>query len=381
MLVHGPTCSFLTAIALGGRSHVGMFVRLAAVFLVLVCFAREAHACKCGDPATKVSRPELAADSSQVRVRYDDIEIRCEDRALKRCTWRQSHHLENDGDAIAHVTGRLGAGLREVRARVQYGGDPAVDPELEETLDPDAVAFEVSPQAKVTVVIEGRVSFGSESCGCWATGLARRHPVVSRDADVEMELDYVTEVGLPETSLTNVSMSVEYPGPARIRGSFRHQSRRFRTSSLGGGRLRSSANFSDEEIAIFLARPNAFARGGPFVAVGGGWGTRHPLRLRAGYELGAPRWLVHSLAVETDTSDVRLVPAMQAMSGHAFFPLLPAGAIGVGVPIDIHPRPRVGMRAQIDLSWYVVTFVAAADYFPAQGRNPWAGSLFAQFSF
>jgi hypothetical protein len=72
---------------------------------------------------------------------------------------------------------------------------------------------------------------------------------------------------------------------------------------------------------------------------------------------------------------------MEALSGHSWFPLLPAGGIGLGVPIDVYPRPRVGMRGQIALSWYVVTFLATADYFPAQGENTWAGSLFAQLSF
>jgi hypothetical protein len=352
-----------------------------AVFLAWVAawsWSPSVHACKCADTSTTVERPRLTSDASAVRVRNEHIEIRCEDRALTRCTWKQSHHLRNDGDRSAHVEGRIGDTLHDVKVRVELTGDasPRAD-----SVDANAIAFDLPARRQATVVIEARVSFGSGSCSCWASGLMRRHPVVSRGSDVQTALTYVTHTGLPEDPWTSVSLGIEYPGPARIRSTHADQSRKFATQRIDGGRLRSTATFADEEIAIFLERRNPIARGGPFAAIGGGWGTTRPLRLRAGYELGAPRWLVHSIAIETDTSDVRVVPAIQALSGHAWFPLLPAAGIGLGVPIDIYPRPRVGMRAQIDLSWYVVTFVAAADYFPAQGPGPWTGSLFAQFSF
>ena len=358
-----------------------MWGRLAAVLVAMVAVltsSAEAQACKCADTSTSVTRPGLTSDSSEMRVRYDSIEITCEDRALKRCTWRQRHHVSNGGSNAAHVEGRVADALRGVKAHVELLDDESYETVSTLAVDPHAVAFDVPAESQAVVVIEAQVSFGSGSCGCWATGLMRRHPVVSRGSDVEAELTYVTHHGLPEDAWTNVSLSIEYPGPGRIRST---HARGLKTRSIGGGRLRSTAQFRDQDIAIFLERRNVVARGGPFVAVGGGWGTQRPLRLRAGYEFGAPRWLVHSVAVESDTTDVRVVPGVLALSGHSWFPLLPAGGIGLGVPIDVYPNPRVGMRAQIDVSWYVVTFVATADYFPLQGRNQWTGALYAQFSF
>ncbi len=356
---------------------------VAAVLTMLVVWfwSPAADACKCAHEPTTVHRPLLTADSSQVRVRFDEIEIRCEDRALTQCTWKQRHHLRNEGGRPAHVTGRLYGALRDARARVEFWNDHTLEVTRTETLDPRAVAFEMPGRAHAAVVVEARVAFASGSCGCWASGLVRRHPVVSRGEDVLTELDYVTHTGLPEDPWTTVSVTLEYPGPGRIRSPYVREWRVFRSRDIGNGRVRTTADFEDQEIAVSLSRRNKFARGGPFVAVGGGWGTQRPLRLRAGYELGAPRWLVHSIAVESDTSDARIVPAVEALTGHAWFPWLPAAGIGVGVPVDVYPRPRVGLRGQVALSWYVVTFLATADYFPAQRNNAWAGSLFAQLSF
>ncbi|MEM6992983.1 MAG: hypothetical protein AAF721_20875 [Myxococcota bacterium] len=358
---------------------------LAAFLLSWIGLSGTAQACKCSDGATQMGPPKLSADSSDIRVRHDAIEIVCADAALQQCTATLRQSVENIGGQPIRVQGSAGAWAVGAAVRVGRQHRDALAFWVTDdvtTQQADAIDFSVAAHARVEVIVEAPVAFGRFDCPCYASGLRRRHPVVSRPSTTRADrLTYVVEGGLPRSARAHVTLSVEYPGPARVTSSFADQRRELKTSRVGGARLRTAGTFSDVDVAVFVERERGFVRGGPFVGVGGGWGSDRALRLRAGWELAAPQWVVYALAAESDTTDLRIVPTVQVMSGHGSFPLLPAAAFGLGLPTQVFPRRRVGARAQVDLSWYVVSFVAALDWYPAQGRQPLTGSLFAQLSF
>lgn len=337
-----------------------------------------AAACKCGPGTTTVHPPALHADSSEVRARYDSITVQCRDRELQDCTWHQEHTISNGGEEPARVYGTAGDALDDPEVRVHRGDWRDGDDAPGEVVTPDAVELVLAPGESVDMVVTGTFSFTEHACGCWAPGIARRHPVVSKDTDSTWNLTYSFDVGLPRTDTALATVYFDYPGSGAMGSDFGDQRRKLRPSRRHGHRTRGS--FDHEPIALFFQRRPPFVRGGPFVAVGGGWGTTRALRLRAGWEVAAPRWLVFSGAVESDTTDLRFVPAVSVMGGHSWFPLfLPGAAIGVGMPVETDRD--VGFRAQAELFWYVVGIVGALDVYPEPGGARLVGSLMGQVSF
>lgn len=105
--------------------------------------------------------------------------------------------------------------------------------------------------------------------------------------------------------------------------------------------------------------------GGPMLGLGRKLGDG--FRLRAGYELAAPHWLVHSLTVDTDF-DSRLVvtPAVEAATPGVLIGLLPSFSTGIGLPVRILPEPQVGFRTSAGVSSVLgVGFQATVDWYPA----------------
>lgn len=63
--------------------------------------------------------------------------------------------------------------------------------------------------------------------------------------------------------------------------------------------------------------------------------------------------------------------------------IIPSLGVGAGIPLRIYPGVRTGVRLQLDLSWWFVTFFAAFDVFPRTGtdRTSLMGALYGQLSF
>lgn len=123
--------------------------------------------------------------------------------------------------------------------------------------------------------------------------------------------------------------------------------------------------------------------GGPFVGLGGSAQLPNRqgdgrFRLRAGYEIARPRFLIHSVAVETTFRDLFVIPATE-LAVASFWGL--AHSAGVGVPVRLDD-PTVGVRFQVGLHAPVLGFLLALDVFPAlPNRERTIGSFAVQLSF
>lgn len=106
-------------------------------------------------------------------------------------------------------------------------------------------------------------------------------------------------------------------------------------------------------------------KGGPFIAVGGALLDANPVRGRIGWEHAEPfPNLFYSAALETDfTREFSVVPAIEVTHGRSFVGFLfPCAGIGVGVPVQILPDLRPGLRLQASLSWRMVSFLTTFDW-------------------
>lgn len=114
---------------------------------------------------------------------------------------------------------------------------------------------------------------------------------------------------------------------------------------------------------------SSFRNGGPLLGIGGTLGTYKGVRGRIGYEVAAPSWLLYSLTADTDfRRRLILTPLVEAASPAVI--ILPSFGLGVGVPVQVAPDPRVGVRAQADLHFYPVGFVTSVDIYPRLGSLP-----------
>lgn len=129
--------------------------------------------------------------------------------------------------------------------------------------------------------------------------------------------------------------------------------------------------------------------GGPFVAVGVAGvadddpKTKGALKLRAGYEIARPSWLVHSVAAESSIArgavrDFVVVPMTEAALATAWHT---DWSLGVGVPVRVDD-PTVGVRFQVGLHFPVVGLVVSFDkYFGPHVAGDKVWNAFLQLSF
>jgi len=131
----------------------------------------------------------------------------------------------------------------------------------------------------------------------------------------------------------------------------------------------------------FVIPGRVILNGGPFVGAGGAFGDAHGLRLRAGYEVAGPAWLLYSLAAETNARDRFSGALMVEAATPSLALIIPAAALGLGPVVEHRPgQTATGARLQAALSWLVVTALLHVDLFPGQAE-PARWTLLGQLSF
>lgn len=127
---------------------------------------------------------------------------------------------------------------------------------------------------------------------------------------------------------------------------------------------------SSDSTRVLIRAPRHFDRGGPLVSSGlEFFDHRVAFHLGAGWEVTAPNWISTALVLE-GTVRRRFGIAVTSMfhrpSYLPFLSLLPSLAAGVGLPIDLWPRLRVGTRFAVSLNWHFAAIVARLDVFSAR---------------
>lgn len=124
--------------------------------------------------------------------------------------------------------------------------------------------------------------------------------------------------------------------------------------------------------------------GGPFVG-GGPRIARDEMRFRGGWEVGFGSTWIAGLAVETELDQFFTAAATLEAATPNVLILIPSVAAGLGVPVQVRrgEATRVGARAQLAVSWPLVTLVFPLDLYPAgnSSGSHAEGAAYAQFSF
>lgn len=334
-------------------------------------------ACKCAGPLGEVHRPSLPG-APLVLVK-EDIRVRCQGEAPMLCAWRSVHRYRGTAASAAGVAMIAGEQTPTSSGVLALGLPDGKRVELADAPTPFTIA--VTGGAEFELVLEGVLKIPRNECTCHPDGIRARHLLVSRPRTrVDTELMFVTHDDPAEVPglRTHVKVDDAAPGYVTVRDRPRSRSRR-RT----GDETQLEVELNARSTNVFTWE-RRFVRGGPFVAAGGGWGSERPLRLRAGYELAFPKRVIYALAAESNTHDATVVATTQFQTGqNSTLVILPSLGVGGGVPVRVWPAARAGVRMQLDLSWWFVTFVATFDVFPpASGdRTRLVGALLGQLNF
>ncbi|SEU28440.1 hypothetical protein [Stigmatella erecta] len=125
-------------------------------------------------------------------------------------------------------------------------------------------------------------------------------------------------------------------------------------------------------IALTRRKP-WWAPGGLQLGVGARLGGASRFMARLGYQLAAPESFLHSLSVETDFREqLVLTPLTQYATPQLF--ILPSLGLGAGVPVQVLPEARPGVRLLVDLHLGPVGAAFSWDHYPRlrEGLEPFS---------
>ena len=152
-----------------------------------------------------------------------------------------------------------------------------------------------------------------------------------------------------------------------------------------GGRVVQTLTVSGEAVdtlGLAIEPPERLLfHGGPILGIGGNLDDSRGLRARFGYEIALPRWLMLSLALDTNfQDDLVLAPGIEAATPSVL--ILPSLGLGLGLPIRLVEERRVGLRVQLTVQWPLLGWVTSFDIYPGQGFSDprrFQVSMLAQF--
>jgi hypothetical protein len=110
--------------------------------------------------------------------------------------------------------------------------------------------------------------------------------------------------------------------------------------------------------------------GGPFIALGGTFDRG--FRGRVGYELGIGELVLLEVALDSDFQQQVVIAPLIEIASYSLL-LLPSLSLGAGVPIQVAPDVRAGVRFEASATFYSLAFVASIDVWPVDGS--WQLSL------
>ncbi|MFW5740419.1 MAG: hypothetical protein ACOC1F_08640, partial [Myxococcota bacterium] len=137
--------------------------------------------------------------------------------------------------------------------------------------------------------------------------------------------------------------------------------------SVGGDQTEIRFTTRAEALAALRVRfrtpVRTFHPGGPVAGIGGTFGDAGGFRMRFGWELSAPDWLLYSATMDTDFDDVVVVtPMIEAAT--PWMLIIPSLGAGLGVPVRVEPDREVGVRLQGTAAFGPAAWVTSFDYYP-----------------
>ncbi|WP_224362910.1 hypothetical protein [Hyalangium versicolor] len=202
-----------------------------------------------------------------------------------------------------------------------------------------------------------------------------RHVLLSSDARqaTHWDIDYLlgpirTWAGNPELHVTVRIPSAWEVGsspdasPRTLPEATGWQVRREGAHTVAERRIEAASAPEWLNIALTRRKP-WWIPGGVQLGVGARLGDGSRFMARLGYQLAAPESFLHSLSVETDFREqLVFTPLTQYATPQIL--IIPSLGLGVGVPVQVLPEARPGLRLLVDLHFGPVGAALSWDHYP-----------------
>ncbi len=120
-------------------------------------------------------------------------------------------------------------------------------------------------------------------------------------------------------------------------------------------------------VTFELPRAN-FHPGGPIAGIGGVLGDAGGFRMRFGWEVSEPDWVLYSISADTDFGDeVVVTPMVEAATPWVL--IIPSLGAGVGMPYRWKPDKEIGLRLQATAAFGPVAWVTSFDFYPGVDKE------------
>jgi hypothetical protein len=139
------------------------------------------------------------------------------------------------------------------------------------------------------------------------------------------------------------------------------------TSSFGDRTLSESQldpNISEYQLDMHVPGSD-FHPGGPLLGIGLQSTDGLEFRMRFGYEIAWPSWILYSLNLESDFRKRLTVVPLVNFAVNQDQSLL----FGIGAPWQFTPTTQAGLRTQISLQLLMVALVAGTDFVPSATKH------------
>lgn len=300
------------------------------------CGAREAAACSPVFEPSIVGRPAFEpADAA--RVVSEDVEVDC---GTETCRVIATYRIDSTAEARMTLPGR-----RVLSLALQIDGVVRSTALLPPT--PPANAFErdmvttaaTVPAGSRVLQIAMTVELWPYETPCYLDGIRARHPRFSSRPPPSQRVLHLE---------TGARPYVRYPDGWSLE---LYQLPQYVVEA--GQRPYARLTFQ-------LPRQRLL-HGGPFVAAGLMGGAGGLPRLRAGWEIAAPRWLILALAADTDLSRGATLAVTAEATSRAWIGTMGTSSVGGGPIVAVSPDVRPGGRAQLSFGAGRARLVISAD--------------------
>ncbi|HWO25558.1 MAG TPA: hypothetical protein VNO30_42755 [Kofleriaceae bacterium] len=301
------------------RAGAVLWATSALAALAWWCGARDAAACSPIFEPSLLARPAFEpADAARIEAEAVDV-----DCGLATCRIVATYHIAADREARVTV-----AGHRVQELTIEIAGGVAV-----------AAAATVIPAGARELRVAATVELWPYGETCYRDGIVSRHPWLATKPPRPQRVLDLEAAARPD---------VRYPDGWHLK----LDQRSMHTRQLGERMI--------ARLWFRLPEPRVL-HGGPFVLAGLAGGAGGLVRLRAGWEIAAPRWLILALAADTDVtaSAALAVTAESTTRAWIGFPL--TSGIGGGPIAALAPEVRPGGRAQASFAWKRARLVLFAD--------------------
>jgi hypothetical protein len=370
-----------------------------SIVLVLSCVATAAHANIAAAPPNKVATLTGATpEKTPLVVEREKLVFHCKEggAGVPLCRFRAEYTIHNPTLAPVDQVAAF-VGLRAPNISVTVDGrdatvvlsdddrariEPlALSPEERDEPGPanlQGMRFVIAPGAQSTVVATGYTLPGPDGRlreGYSLSGNRARHLVLGHDSDTDRSITYAFDYLVTPihtwSHVGDIDVEIHFDDSWDLDVSLDTPTGVIRAGALTDHedtkivRLHTTGSEQAQRLRMrFAVEPWPIYNGGPFVGLGAEVIGPDAFRIRGGYEIAAPEYLVHSLSVDTNFDNhVVLTPAVEALTPVFVF-FIPSFGVGAGVPVRILPDVRVGIRGQLTVGWPVVAFALSIDHYP-----------------